>query len=315
MRLRGFCKRSTVEIVISLLCICLLIPTSGEAGDNLIPGAIQEIKASIGKVTVTFTNLPADSFAAIQAYLRNHHEVTPQNRQTYSASSGGTCFAVFIGSDHNVYALTAAHVVNLRLPQTGNDLAFGNRDIEVTVPVPNVIPPFVFIAFDVREKAELVAEDKAHDIALLKFHEPDNALAVNGQSGVKMKPLRPAQNRPQDGEVIIISGYPLSVASLITTSGIMSAAWELTPQAIQQGGFPTGGSYSGDVYVVDAIANPGASGGPVYSVDTKRVVGICDGVFPSLGGGATGLGGAYTAVIPIEYAIPLLKSKVSGWKE
>jgi S1-C subfamily serine protease len=82
-------------------------------------------------------------------------------------------------------------------------------------------------------------------------------------------------DRPDDGESITISGYPLEYGVLITTSGSIASSWAYE----NYGEFEPPGSgvkkRTFDIYVADTQANPGNSGGPTYRLTDGAVIGVC----------------------------------------
>jgi hypothetical protein len=76
--------------------------------------------------------------------------------------------------------------------------------------------------------------------------------------------------RPAEGEGVAISGFPLYGLTMKTNSGTAASSWETDKR--QSG--PQ--RWLVDSYVTDVQVNPGDSGGPVYSVTTGAVIGLCD---------------------------------------
>lgn len=122
--------------------------------------------------------------------------------------------------------------------------------------------------------ARIFATDKDHDIALLEV------------AGPPIKPLLLDVSRVREGQEIAFTGYPIGmVLGLypVTGRGIVSAitpivvpaptAKTLTAAQIQMMRNPF------NVYQLDAIAYPGASGSPVYRPDTGEVIGVVNSVF------------------------------------
>lgn len=113
----------------------------------------------------------------------------------------------------------------------------------------------------------VVDTDAIHDLALLK---PEQNLAGPGHAAVFLV------SRPKDGERVAVSGYPLGKSVLITTSGNVASSWgfEYFRQPTPVPGITL--PKTKDVFLVDMHVNHGNSGGPVYSVETGRVIGVCD---------------------------------------
>ena len=129
--------------------------------------------------------------------------------------------------------------------------------------------------------ATMIATDEKNDLALLKME--DNAPLAQGvphPSGGRY-PVTVAEleaERPEDGESVMISGFPLGYRSVLNSSGIIACSWG--DQGIHgileplDTGSPADESL--DRYLVDINVNPGNSGGPCYRVADQRVVGICE---------------------------------------
>lgn len=115
---------------------------------------------------------------------------------------------------------------------------------------------------------EIVARDKAHDLALLKVNPNPFASLTN------LEPIRlPAvaslsPKRPRDGVAIALSGYPLRKPVLVTTAGIIASSWAVEVQPGEDR------PEIHDVYLADAVSNGGNSGGPVYRQNDGVVVGV-----------------------------------------
>ena len=127
---------------------------------------------------------------------------------------------------------------------------------------------------DIRE-ATKIAEDRAHDVAVLK---------ITGQPLVAM--LLGDSDKVREGETYAFTGFPIGMVlglNAVTHRGIISA---VTPIVIPQ--------LSGqllekkiltrlfapyDIFQLDATAYPGNSGSPLYHPETGQVIGIINKVF------------------------------------
>src|SRR6266850_1140164 len=184
------------------------------------------------------------------------------------------------------YVITARHVIealqSLQVP--------GNKRLLIGVALPNLEnfkaggASISIRGSFANVECDVVEEDALHDIALLKMKQNP----FTGGMGMFMKTPEGSINyphkvatllpgRPQDGERIAVSGYPLSNTVLVTTSGNLASAWDYETKQLQmpgaRGGFPIPENV--DSYLADMHVNPGNSGGPVYSVEQGSVIGIC----------------------------------------
>jgi S1-C subfamily serine protease len=145
--------------------------------------------------------------------------------------------------------------------------------------------------------ASIVAIDRAHDLALLRFDGP--ALQPLGRAGAE---------RPAEGKAIALIGFPIGGAlgfSPVTHRGIVASvttialpaptAAQLDPRALAR---LRAGNF--EVLQLDATAYPGNSGGPVLDADSGEVIGVVNMVLVR-GSRETAL----SAPTGISYAIPV----------
>ncbi|ALP54058.1 hypothetical protein Tel_13465 [Candidatus Tenderia electrophaga] len=123
--------------------------------------------------------------------------------------------------------------------------------------------------------ATVIAEDQAHDLALLKFSDaPLTPLSLGDDAGVK------------EGREFLISGFPIGSAlgyHVVTHQAMVSAitpavqpvynSKQLNPRLLKR----MATQYK--VFQLDAIAYPGNSGSPLYDPETGKVVGVLNSVF------------------------------------
>lgn len=122
--------------------------------------------------------------------------------------------------------------------------------------------------------ARLVAEDTAHDLALLKYDGP------------QLPPLELAKEVARPGDRVAFTGFPIgAVLGLYaaTHEGIVSA---ITPIArpVNRSGDLNATQLRRlrtpfDVYQLDAIAYPGNSGSAVYRQHDGKVIGVMNSVY------------------------------------
>jgi len=181
--------------------------------------------------------------------------------------------------------------------------------------------------------ATVIATDERNDLALLAMeHNAFLTLGVPHPSGGTY-PATVAEleaERPEDGEDVMISGFPMGYRYVLNSAGIIACSWGdqgidhfvEDPEAVSAAGGPL------DRYLVDISVNQGNSGGPCYRVADQRVVGICEALqlieaeFGDHGTSAdddTGVAGDapqasvlqkadITFVVPAKYVLALLES-------
>ncbi len=123
-------------------------------------------------------------------------------------------------------------------------------------------------------KAELVAKDTEHDLAILRISTPLTALTLATSDYI------------EDGTEILLTGFPIgAVLGLYpaTHKGIVAAmtpdviptfhSQQLSARVLESLGNPF------MIYQLDITAYPGNSGSPLYLTDTGQVVGILNKVF------------------------------------
>jgi len=197
----------------------------------------------------------------------------------------GTGFAIGDG----LHVATNAHVLPVKLDHEKNEIlaVFGGKTIMVTI-----------------HQATQVAEDRDHDLAILRISEPLLTAMTLGDS-----------DRVREGETYAFTGFPIGMVlgiNAVTHRGLISA---ITPIVIPQ--------LSGhqlekktlarliapyDVFQLDATAYPGNSGSPLYHPDTGQVIGIINKVFvQQIKESAIQQPSAISYAIPIKHLQELLK--------
>jgi S1-C subfamily serine protease len=170
--------------------------------------------------------------------------------------------------------------------------------------------------------------DPVHDIAILQLAQ--SPFSETFRQGIKIGDKEPKvtlgvakldQSLPPEGQTVLVSGYPLSIPTLVTQKG-MIASETFTVVQMQRPNAPAGllSTEVEDTILLDAVVNPGNSGGPVYLPGEHAVIGICDAyelspIFttqrPQTVVPGVGQNSGLAVVIPIKYAIALLqKNKI-----
>ena len=192
------------------------------------------------------------------------------------ANLQGTGFAVLDGR----YVVSCAHIFlrPLDSEKKQTHAIFVGRDRQVTV-----------------RAAQLIATDRARDLALLKIAgDPLPALRLGDSDSVR------------EGWQLYFTGYPIGsvlglnpsthragLAAVIPIFTPVQSASQLNARALKQAQQPY------EVFELDAIAYPGNSGSPVWHPETGEVLGVVNSVYVK---GAKEV--ALTAPSGISYAIP-----------
>jgi len=175
--------------------------------------------------------------------------------------------------------------------------------------------------------ATVVDVDEIHDLALLKVSQnPFTGELKTGIAGPKgMLPfnVRTAKINPRlpaDGENLLVSGYPLEIPTFVSQRGMVaSQSFSIVqvPVPNVRAGFTRPETL--DSILLDAVVNPGNSGGPVYDSESGEVLGICDAyelaplvtnklhsveIAP---GEFLNQNAGLAVVVPIKYAVDLLR--------
>ena len=292
-----------------------------------LPQAIKFIQPSIVQITLNLDGLSSSDRARLAL----------GERQSL-AKALGTGFLV----NEAGYVLTANHVIKA----FEDTQVEGHKSLSAGLAVPNGEVPGLpkNIHIDMRAgfdgiKFDIVDRDVDHDLILLKLQQnpfkgesTGMIIKFGGKETNFISPraatLSPA--RPQDGEAIAVSGYPLNSNVLVTTSGTLASSWPYTegvqvPDTATQFRTPE----IMDFYFADVRVNGGNSGGPVYSVQTGKVIGVCvsTALAPVIFGDGQkeavfttdhrplDYNAGLTIMVPIRYALDLLKKHNLKWKE
>jgi len=217
-------------------------------------------------------------------------------------SSTGTGFII----NNDGVVVTARHVIHpIGNPQEPQSISIGVRVPTIEDANGNTITGS-FHGF----RANVSAVDDQHDIAVItptenpfKSHYRPIAMTspVNEEAQLCVSVLD--ARHLVDGQPIFVSGYPLGMPILITTSGFIASSDPITVDRTTH--------HLDDIYWAGIQSNPGNSGGPVFSLTTGAVVGIMLGIVPAdvqfkdgiheAASGVMQLPGGRTIIRPIGY--------------
>lgn len=119
--------------------------------------------------------------------------------------------------------------------------------------------------------------------------------------------------RPDEGETVAVSGYPLSSPVLVTTSGAIASSWEIAEKDLPRqvpGWFI---SHLSDSYLADLHVAHGNSGGPVYSVADGSVIGVCVAMLPDELEPKAAYNSGLSIMVPAKYVVALLTKHNLRW--
>jgi S1-C subfamily serine protease len=300
-----FLRKNLAYVALSV--ICCVTATAGNAAQHAssptLEDRIKRMKTTAVQIAWTPTATPTATTPTIPQFAR-----------------AGTGFVV----SQSGYVLTAAHVIRnseAAARSTGqSQIAFEVGFLLDTSSTSRIH----FEGSFQWTLAHLVAVDETHDVAILKAPSPIRPTIGVGQGfitpSVTTATLDP--DLPTEGVTVLISGYPLDIPTFVTQRGmIASESFKLareTPTPARAPQRPTIPEVV-DSILLDAVVNPGNSGGPVYRSDSGDVIGLCDAyvqspLFTSKNSNVEVRPGEFLAqnaglavVVPIKYAIELLK--------
>jgi S1-C subfamily serine protease len=326
-------------LLFGLMLVFIHAPAESEQqGDNevarpqsALTKAIKQVGPSVVQIGVVFTHLPERT----KKYLEETHPDLWRHALCaapcmFFDQPLGTGFLV----NEDGYVITAQHVVDdlhtqPRYSDGQGPLDFGQGRATVRIQSPNVGEiglsgsaeppgPTTRGAFYGAEFEE-VGEDTIHDLALLKLkYNPFTIDAVlkTPKGDVKIVPVKSAKfslARPEEGEPIAVSGYPLSSAVLVSTSGAIASSWRVDQKDLPLGAPGAFTSHLSDLYLADMHVNHGNSGGPVYSLEDGSVIGVCVSFLKDSLDGREWYNSGLSLMIPAKYVVELLRKNHLKW--
>jgi S1-C subfamily serine protease len=156
--------------------------------------------------------------------------------------------------------------------------------------------------------------DHLHDLALLKSSGPVTHLPYAGEKVINVTACNLSTRTPDEGSLVLISGYPLYIPSLVTQTGIIASNTFFEFKREGTMNKPV------DYFLLDATLNPGNSGSPVYLPHTGEIVGVVDAYrgAPVIENGSQSRSlsqnSGIAMIIPTRYVIELLKKNNVTWK-
>ena len=311
-------KCLSLIIIINVIVTCISLTTGYAEEIDLstsMTGSTMDLTKSIDKVRTGIVQVSIQVRHSLEEVRNNPRLKMIENIKL------GTGF--FVNDDG--YVATNLHVVASWKPEMG--------DLKALVPAPNIDDGQIFMTGGFSGfKADVVATDAIHDLAILKL--TPNPFVSRVPTLVKTSEKEIASfacsvpqidiARPKDGEHIASSGYPFNGKNvLVTTSGYIASSWEVETAYVEVEGAPPGFKFPqiSNVYLANLTINPGNSGGPVYRAKDGVIMGVCvsqilqqamtvDGnqVVPAIIGGKPLLYNSNVAnIIPVKYVVDLLE--------
>jgi len=196
----------------------------------------------------------------------------------------------------------ARHVVTAKHVIDAIDFA-GGQSVNVAFAGPDVDTPGLQMRANFAgTQGEVVDSVAEHDLALIEVPGA-SSLTFRVQAGERLiesvpMPARLNRDRLREGVELAVSGYPLAQPSLVTNAGILASSF--SPDG-------TLGDWK-DRYLGDFTANPGNSGGPVYTVYDGAVIGVCvAGRLAPVVGGVGAHAAGLTVIVPIGEVLALME--------
>ena len=179
---------------------------------------------------------------------------------------------------------TAKHVVDAANAGAGQNVLVGFAGPQVDMGGLKIRGAFMATA------GRVLAVAAQHDLALVEVPEDTLTMTWGDTEHPPRKAARLSRSRTREGTAIAVSGYPLDEPSLVTNAGILASSFSIVEESGRRE----------ERHLGDFTANPGNSGGPVYTVADARIVGICvAGRLATIVGGAGSHPAGLTLIVPV----------------
>ncbi len=202
----------------------------------------------------------------------------------------GTGFVVGAAS----HVVTAQHVVNAVNAGVGDEVLIGFAGPDVTTLAMQIRGSFTSIGCPIVDAS---ADD---DLALIQLPaQPFGGMQILVGETPQAPPrqVRFATARCRDGTDIAVSGYPLAEPALVTNAGVLASGFTLM----------TGSGPPQERLLGDFTANPGNSGGPVYTTQDASVIGVLvAGRLVKVIEGPGSVSSGLTLIVPVAAVLKLL---------
>ena len=278
-------KKSLLPPGLYRICMALLGRVQGPTGHTVSKRHTSWALIMFFWIAPTYADV-ADTLQSVKPGVVGVGTFNPSDSPR--ANLQGTGFVVLNGT----YVVSCAHIFAKLLDSEKKQThaIFIGRDRQVTV-----------------RQAQLIATDKARDLALLKISGDPLPVLKLGDSG-----------SVREGWQLYFTGYPIGsvlglnpsthragLAAIIPIFTPVANVSQLNARTLRQAQEPY------EVFELDAIAYPGNSGSPVWHPDTGEVLGVVNSVYvKGAKEAALSAPSGITYAIPVKYVHRLLERAV-----
>lgn len=274
----GVKRNMTTVIAVVATCLLIFLPNLSVSASRLaetptegvqsrpqparpltLPEAIKRVRPAVVLIKVSVLSPPA------------------AGKQPQLVINTGTGFFL----NDNAYLVTANHVINPDPPPGVSKAEMKRLSVHAYMDVTETDASGTNVKGLFKGgECEVIEEDERHDLALLRmvrnpFKGEIKKSTPSGEKPLKYMPKAPVLllDKPEEGAAIAVSGYPLEIPTLISTSGWLASqsVLDLGPMLRREAKFVP----VDDVYMADITINVGNSGGPAYLVESGAVIGLC----------------------------------------